>query len=215
MTFLADELYVNDPELNHVPVEPEEQRHFFHGLMDAELTAAELMARNSHEYPEMPWDFHVDMARQTWDELRHAKVHYLLMPTELAGGATTRSRSPTSSRSTPTTCSAAWRCSTAPASRRRCGATPAGEVLTERGQEKVAMVFDYLLADEVPHVHNGARWGAHPLDGDEAAYRRMVRELREGLDETGAPGLRRWKSRASAPGLDDLAPVGHPLANAI
>ena len=31
------------------------------------------MARNSHEYPEMPWDFHVDMARQTWDELRHAK----------------------------------------------------------------------------------------------------------------------------------------------
>ena len=41
--------------------------------MDAELTAAELMARNSHEYPEMPWDFHVDMARQTWDELRHAR----------------------------------------------------------------------------------------------------------------------------------------------
>jgi hypothetical protein len=81
--FLARELYVNDPELNHVPVEPEEQRHFFHGLMDAELTAAELMARNSHEHPEMPWDFHVDMARQTWDEMRHAKVHYMLMPTEL------------------------------------------------------------------------------------------------------------------------------------
>ena len=33
--------------------------------MDAELCAAELMARNSHEHPEMPWDFHVDMARQT------------------------------------------------------------------------------------------------------------------------------------------------------
>ncbi len=43
--------------------------------MDAELCAAELMARNSHEHPEMPWDFHVDMARQTWDELRHAKLH--------------------------------------------------------------------------------------------------------------------------------------------
>jgi Protein of unknown function (DUF455) len=187
--FLAEELYVNDPELNHVPVEPEEQRHFFHGLMDAELTAAELMARNSHEYPDMPWDFHVDMARQTWDELRHAKVHYMLMPTELGCrwgdypvtfsyfrsiyahdllGRLALFNSTSEQK-------AMWR-----HSRRR-------EVLTERGQEKVAMVFDYLLADEVPHVHNGVRWGTHLLDGDEAAYRRKVRELREGLDETGAP----------------------------
>jgi hypothetical protein len=187
--FLADELYVNDPELNHVPVEPEEQRHFFHGLMDAELTAAELMARNSHEYPEMPWDFHVDMARQVWDEMRHAKVHYMLMPTELGCrwgdypvtfsyfksvyahdllGRLALFNSTSEQR-------AMWR-----HSRRR-------EALTERGQEKVAMVFDYLLADEVPHVHNGVRWGTHLLDGDEAAYRRKVRELREGLDETGAP----------------------------
>jgi uncharacterized ferritin-like protein (DUF455 family) len=60
-------------------------------------------------------------------------------------------------------------------------------VLTERGQEKVAMVFDYLLADEVPHVHNGVRWGTYLLGGDEDAYRSKVRELREGLDETGAP----------------------------
>ncbi|MGH2989766.1 MAG: DUF455 family protein [Solirubrobacterales bacterium] len=187
--FLARELYVNDPELNHVPVEPEEQRHFFHGLMDAELTAAELMARNSHEHPEMPWDFHVDMARQTWDEMRHAKVHYMLMPTELGCrwgdypvtfsyfksiyahdllGRLALFNSTSEQK-------AMWR-----HSRRR-------EVLTARGQEKVAMVFDYLLADEVPHVHNGVRWGAHLLGGDEGAYRRRVRELRESLDETGAP----------------------------
>ena len=84
--FLARELYINDPEENHVPVEREEQRHFFHALMDAELCAAELMARNSHEHPEMPWDFHVDMARQTWDEMRHARLHSLLMPKELGCG---------------------------------------------------------------------------------------------------------------------------------
>jgi hypothetical protein len=187
--FLRDELYVNDPELNHVPVEPEEQRHFFHGLMDAELTAAELMARNSHEYPEMPWDFHVDMARQTWDEMRHAKVHHLLMPTELGCrwgdypvtfsyfksiyshdllGRLALFNSTSEQK-------AMWR-----HSRRR-------EALMQRGQEKVAMVFDYLLADEVPHVHNGVRWGAQLMDGDEGAYRRKVRELRETLDETGAP----------------------------
>jgi hypothetical protein len=187
--FLRDELYVNDPELNHVPIEPDEQRHFFHGLMDAELTAAELMARNSHEHPEMPWDFHVDMARQTWDEMRHARVHRTLMPTELGCrwgdypvtfsyfksiyahdllGRLALFNSTSEQR-------AMWR-----HSRRR-------EVLTERGQEKVAMVFDYLLADEVPHVHNGVRWGTYLLDGDEAAYRSKVREFRESLDETGAP----------------------------
>jgi hypothetical protein len=187
--FLARELYVNDPEENHVPVELEEQRHFFHALLDAELCAAELMARNSHEHPEMPWDFHVDMARQTWDEMRHARLHSLLMPKELdcrwgdypVGFSYFRSVyahdllgrlalfNSTSEQK------AMWR-----HSHRR-------KVLVERGQEQIAQVFDYLLADEVPHVHNGTRWGTHLCGGDEGAYKRKIRELREGLDETGAP----------------------------
>ena len=187
--YLARELYVNDPEENHVPVEAGEQRHFFHALMDAELCAAELMARNSHEHPDMPWDFHVDMARQTWDEMRHAKLHALLMPKELGcrwgdypvGFSYFRSVyahdllgrlalfNSTSEQK------AMWR-----HSHRR-------KVLVERGQEQIAQVFDYLLADEVPHVHNGTRWGTHLCGGDESVYKRTVRKLREGLDETGAP----------------------------
>jgi hypothetical protein len=186
--FLSRELYVNGSE-NHVPTELEEQRHFFHGLMDAELCAAELMARNSHEHPEMPWDFHVDMARQTWDEARHAKVHDLLMKEELGCrwgdypvgfgyfksiyaydllGRLALFNGTSEQR-------AMWR-----HSHRR-------KVLVELGQERIARVFDYLLADEVPHVHNGARWGAYLLGGSERAYRDKVRELRAGLDETGAP----------------------------
>jgi hypothetical protein len=186
--YLTSDLYVNGAD-NHVPIEPEEQRHFFHGLMDAELCAAELMARNSHEHPEMPWDFHVDMARQTWDECRHAKVHDILMATELGcawgdypiGFSYFKSIyaydllgrlvlfNGTSEQK------AMWR-----HSHRR-------KVLVAHGQEQVAKVFDYLLADEVPHVHNGVRWGTYLLDGDELAYREKVRELRRGLDETGAP----------------------------
>ncbi|HEU4978338.1 MAG TPA: DUF455 family protein [Solirubrobacteraceae bacterium] len=186
--YLSDELYVNGGE-NHVPTEPEEQRHFFHGLMDAELCAAELMARNSHEHPEMPWDFHADMARQTWDETRHAKVHDVLMRTELGcawgdypvGFSYFRSIyaydllgrlvlfNGTSEQK------AMWR-----HSHRR-------KVLLEQGQGIVAKVFDYLLADEVPHVHNGVRWGSYLLGGSEEAYREKVRELRAGLDRTGKP----------------------------
>ena len=186
--YLTDELYVNGDE-NHVPTDPEEQKHFFHGLMDAELCAAELMARNSHEHPEMPWDFHVDMARQCWDEIRHAEVHDALMATELdchwgdypIGFGYFKSVyaydllgrlvlfNGTSEQK------AMWR-----HSHRR-------KVLIELGQAKVARVFDYLLADEVPHVHNGKRWGTYLLGGDEAAYRDKLRELRAGLDATGQP----------------------------
>jgi uncharacterized protein DUF455 len=186
--YLSEALYVNGAE-NHVPIEPEEQRHFFHGLMDAELCAAELMARNSHEHPEMPWDFHVDMARQVWDEVRHARVHDILMRTELGcawgdypvGFSYFKSIyaqdllgrlvlfNGTSEQK------AMWR-----HSHRR-------KVLGERGQHIVSTVFDYLLADEVPHVHNGVRWGTYLLGGDERAYRQAVRELRAGLDRTGKP----------------------------
>jgi Protein of unknown function (DUF455) len=186
--YLTDELYVNGQE-NHVPTDPEEQRHFFHGLMDAELCAAELMARNSHEHPDMPWDFHVDMARQCWDEARHAEIHDHLMASELGchwgdypvGFGYFRSIyaldllgrlalfNGTSEQQ------AMWR-----HSHRR-------KVLLEQDQTTIARVFDYLLADEVPHVHNGVRWGTHLLGGDEQAYRDKVRELRQGLDRTGTP----------------------------
>jgi uncharacterized protein DUF455 len=186
--YLTEALYINGAE-NHVPTEAEEQKHFFHGLMDAELCAAELMARNSHEHPDMPWEFHVDMARQVWDEIRHAEVHDRLMATELdchwgdypIGFGYFKSIyaldllgrlalfNDTSEQR------AMWR-----HSHRR-------KVLVELGQERIAEVFDYLLADEVPHVHNGARWGTHLLGGDEQAYRAKVRELHEGLDRTGMP----------------------------
>jgi Protein of unknown function (DUF455) len=186
--YLTEELYVNGDE-NHVPTDPDEQKHFFHGLMDAELCAAELMARNSHEHPEMPWDFHVDMARQVWDEIRHAEIHDRLMASELGchwGDYPIGFRyfksiyaldllarlalfNGTSEQK------AMWR-----HSHRR-------KVLIDLGQETIARVFDYLLADEVPHVHNGVRWGSYLLGNDEKAYREKVRELRERTDRTGMP----------------------------
>ena len=61
------------------------------------------------------------------------------------------------------------------------------KTLMELGKERIAFVFDYLLADEVPHVHNGVRWGSHLLGGSEEAYRDKVRELRGDLDDTGVP----------------------------
>jgi len=186
--YLGETLYANGEE-THVPTEPDEQRRFFHALMHAELCAAELTARSSHEHPDMPWDFHVDMARQTWDAIRHAEVHDRLMTTELGchwgefpvGFGSFRSiyaldllRRLALLNGTGEE-RAMWRHS----DRRK--------VLVELGQETTARLLDYLVADKVPHVHSGVRWGTHLVGGDEQAYRDTVRELRAGLGRTATP----------------------------
>jgi uncharacterized ferritin-like protein (DUF455 family) len=43
--------------------------------LNFELFAAELMGRNLYELgPSLPWQFTMDMARQCWDEARHAEI---------------------------------------------------------------------------------------------------------------------------------------------
>jgi hypothetical protein len=138
--------------------------HVVHAQMHAELCAAELTARNSHEHPEMPWDFHVDMARQTWDEIRHAEVLDRLMATELdchwgdypVGFGDFKS---------------IYALDLLGRLARTHGTS--GRKI-ELADESIA---DYLMADDVAHVHNAARWGTHLLGGDENAYRERVREL--------------------------------------
>jgi hypothetical protein len=136
----------------------EDEKQRLHDLMNAELCAAELTARTSHEHPDMPWDFHVDMAHQAWDHVRHAEVCDRLMATELdchwgdypVGFA-------------------AFRSSYA----RDLG----GRLALSNGGEKprdgtLAPVFDYLRADDSAHAQTNARWETH---------------LRSGLDRTGTP----------------------------
>jgi hypothetical protein len=120
------------------PPEP----HRIHGLMNAELCAAELTARSSHEHPEMPWDFHVDMARQTWDEIRHAEVYDRLMATELG---------------------CHWgEYPVAFARFQELYALDLGERLARyEGPSTHACVSDYLAADEVAHAESAARWRAY------------------------------------------------------
>ncbi len=62
--------------------QPAEQ-HEAHALMDAKLCAAELLARTSHEHPEMPDEFHADLARAARDAMRHAELVDRHMSAEL------------------------------------------------------------------------------------------------------------------------------------
>jgi hypothetical protein len=64
-------------------VEHAGDQHPAHALMDARLCAAELLARTSHEHPEMPDEFHLDLARAARDATRHAELLDRHMSTEL------------------------------------------------------------------------------------------------------------------------------------
>lgn len=155
------------PPLDGIPLDPEEQRRFVHRQLHDALCAAELTARTSHEHPEMPWDFHVDLARRCWDEIRAAEVHDRLLAAELGGRwgeypvdfALFRARyaEDLAGRLAPPAPPAAWRHS----ERRR--------ELVEQGQERLARAFDHLDADRIAHVQDAGRWGTHLLGGEAAA----------------------------------------------
>lgn len=93
-----------------------------HRDADNEMHAAELLGRSLYEHPEMPWEYHIDMARQLWDEVRHAVLYQKYLE-RLGGalgdypsiGATTPTGSASTSRTGCTTCTCAarsWACPT-------------------------------------------------------------------------------------------------------
>lgn len=45
-----------------------------HAAMNSDLERGEIIAECSHSNPQLPWEFHEDAARLTWDQMRHAMV---------------------------------------------------------------------------------------------------------------------------------------------
>jgi hypothetical protein len=140
-------------EVADAPPHRDGRQGSFHALMDAALCAAELTARNSHEHPDMPWDFHVDMARQTWDEIRHAEIFDRLMATELGCHWGDYPVAFGDFRSVY--------------ARDLAGRLAVYDAISEQlaqqrnalaGQDELARVFDQLLADEDEHARSAARW---------------------------------------------------------
>jgi hypothetical protein len=59
-------------------------RRCIHDLVFSETEALDIFGRYVYEFPEMPWQFHVEAARIAWDEARH--VELLLNVLECYGG---------------------------------------------------------------------------------------------------------------------------------
>jgi uncharacterized ferritin-like protein (DUF455 family) len=155
---------------------------FLHSSICEEYTTLELLGRNSYEHPEMPFAFHLDMARQAADEARHAAG----LTDALGDYGLRYGERPVFTISYDTLyqfagCKAGsrrellWRIllrqtfheglaldSLAQEVRRR----------RETGQTRLSDLFGFIFADEVLHAANGLRWSRYLCDGDPAAAMR-------------------------------------------
>ena len=151
-------------------------RFMAHRDADNEMHAAELLGRSLYEHPEMPWEYHVDMARQLWDEVRHAVLYQKYL--EGLGGHLGDYPSIPGNYSYRIGLDFAHRLYDLHLRGEKLGMPDLiryREQARAAGDEAYVLLNDYVHADEVPHVKNG-RWLSWLLNDDAAAFKRVERE---------------------------------------
>jgi len=63
---------------------PEHRREMLHGDVNEEVQSLEIAAQSLADFPDAPWDIRFHLARQCWDEVRHARA-FLRRLIELGG----------------------------------------------------------------------------------------------------------------------------------
>src|SRR6266851_5552999 len=156
----------------------EKGRRLMHGMLDNEMHAAELSGRNSYEFPRMPWEFHLDMARVVWDEIRHSEEtrkhledlggHVGMYPV-VPGNFGYRIQLDLLHRLQDL--------------HRRGelsglnGLLKSRNTFREIGDETGALMFDFIQADETRHVAIGNRWVKWLLHDDPQQLKALAEEV--------------------------------------
>src|SRR5437016_8248117 len=161
----------------------EQMRDRVHGILVGEMQAMEGAGRTVFDFPDAPWEFTLDMARQVWDESRHVEVYLGLL--EHLGGYVGEYPEST----------ILWRCACAEDAAARVAGVNRGleglacDVFTQlihiaarMGDPIIERAVDYVLADEITHVRMGSRWLNELTRGDPERRRRAI-EFQETIDE--------------------------------
>src|SRR5258706_11931565 len=154
-----------------------------HGIMVGELQAMEGAGRSVCDFPDAPWDFTMDMARQVWDESRHVEI-YLRLLDHLGGYA----------GEFPET-TILWRCACAEDAAARVAGVNRGleglacdvfnqlvHIARKIGDPVLERAVDFVLADEITHVRMGSKWLMKLTEGD-ADRRPPAIRFQESIDE--------------------------------
>src|SRR4030095_8693568 len=171
-----------------------------HGIMVGELQAMEGAGRTVCDFPDAPWEFTMDMARQVWDESRHVEI-YLRLLEHLEGYA----------GEFPET-TILWRCACAEDAAARVAGVNRGleglacdvfnqlvYIARKIGDPILERAVDFVLADEITHVRMGSKWLTRLTEGDPERRRRAI-EFQESIDERfNLGGVRREGDHDAAP----------------
>ena len=161
----------------------EQMRDRVHGILVGELQAMEGAGRTVFDFPDAPWEFAMDMARQVWDESRHVEIYLELL--DHLGGYVGEFPETT----------ILWRCACAEDAAARVAGVNRGleglacdvfnqlvHIARKIGDPILERSVDFVLADEITHVRMGSRWLNELTRGD-ADRRRKAIEFQDSIDE--------------------------------
>jgi uncharacterized ferritin-like protein (DUF455 family) len=167
---------------NAMPNETDFLKGRLHGIAAGELQAMEAAGRTLFDFPDAPWEFQLDMARQVWDESRHAEIFMKLL--DYVGSYL--GEFPESE--------VLWSCTQVddPACRvaginrglegLACDVFDQMIRLAQRaGDPVIERAIDYVLADEITHVRMGSQWMRKLCEGDPDRLQR-AQEFQNNID---------------------------------
>ncbi len=159
---------------------PLQLRAQLHGIFVGELQALEAAGRTIWDFPDAPWEFKMNMARQCWDEARHVQIYEKLI--DHVGGEV--GEFPENTFLFEVSCAddpvlrvaGVNRCLEGLACDAFRGLIDYGK---ECGDDVIAQAVDFVLADELTHVRFGSEWVKTFTEGDPEAAREAKEFQRE------------------------------------
>jgi uncharacterized ferritin-like protein (DUF455 family) len=175
---------------NAMPFEDDFLKSRLHGICAGEFQAMEAAGRTLYDFPEAPWEFSLDMARQVWDESRHAEIYMKLL--DYAGSF--YGEFPESE--------VLWSCTQAQDPAARVAGINRGleglacdvfeqliRIAQKMGDPVIERAIDYVLADEITHVRMGSKWMRKLTEGDPERFKK-AQEFQDSIDELFSFGTR-------------------------
>jgi uncharacterized ferritin-like protein (DUF455 family) len=160
---------------NVMPHEEDFLRARLHGIATGEVQAMEAAGRTLFDFPDAPWEFQLDMARQVWDESRHAEIFMKLL--EYVGSYL--GEFPEGE--------VLWSCTQIDDPACRVAGINRGleglacdvfdqiiRLAQRMGDPVIDRAVDYVLADEITHVRMGSKWMRKLTEGDPERLQRAL-----------------------------------------
>src|SRR6516225_585608 len=183
---------------NAMPFEEDFLKTRLHGICAGEFQAMEAAGRTLFDFPDAPWEFQLDMARQVWDESRHSEIYMKLL--DYVGSYL--GEFPESE--------VLWSCTQIDDPACRVAGINRGleglacdvfeqliRMAQKMGDPVIERAVDYVLADEITHVRMGSQWMRKLTEGDPERLRK-AQEFQDSVDDL-------FNARGARKAIDDVS----------